>query len=684
MSITDSKKIIPIQTTQYPTVSSVALSNDTHVKLSEMFVAVQKSPTESRKQKNLTEVAIHHETIRSNRVALIVMPEWSTISPPYGIARMAALSKHAGFATKTWDINAVCKKQASPELRPYWSSYEDWKWQEPHYSKILHPMLESMLIPYIDEILSWQPTVLGFSCWYTNDACTMWMIEQFKHRSPDLKIIIGGPNITQMNNNDGVGSDGSRADNPAIDHYVSGEGELLWLQVLENIEHPTEQLPKFLTQSKDARIDLDSMPPADYSDFNISLYDSRGITSEFSRGCIANCVYCNETVFWKYRARQGSRVLEEIEIAYRNQRIQSVTFIDSLLNGNLRELRAFAEGLMERNIRISWSGYSRIDGKMDRDFWALLKQSGASGFAFGVESGSQRVLDLMKKNCRVEWIEQNFNDMAEIDFCNQFATWFTGFPGEELTDVAQTQTLMWRLRNSGMGAQSAGTCGLGHNTPLDLERERFGVRRIGWSHGWATQDLRNTVFHRFVRFKLTNILLEQFRLHGTKRKYQPHCQEPDLKNQYQIESDPANWADLIPWEKDFDYEIIKVDINPLANSLINEIWPLLRVFWLAMGAYRFRVEFDPDRDLKEFGTRRYPKYPDHPESVTKFEFRAVYNFEIDDHGVWNADFDISLQAEPYDDNPSAEHHGEGRLLNFDFKWVHTDTWSRPMVVLDNK
>ena len=164
----------------------------------------------------------------------------------------------------------------------------------------------------------------------------MWMIEQFKHRSPDLKIIIGGPNITQMNNNSIVSSDGSRPDNPAIDHYVSGEGEMLWLQVLENIENPTEQLPKFLVQSKDARIDLDSMPPADYSDFDISLYDSRGITSEFSRGCIANCVYCQETVFWKYRARQGSRVLEEIEIAYRNQGIQSVTFIDSLLNARFK------------------------------------------------------------------------------------------------------------------------------------------------------------------------------------------------------------------------------------------------------------------------------------------------------------------------------------------------------------
>jgi hypothetical protein len=107
--------------------SPVVVGDDSHAKLSEMFVAIQKSPTESRKQKNLTEVEIHQETIRSNRVALIVMPEWSTISPPYGIARMAALSKHAGFATKTWDINAKCKKQASAELLPYWSSYEDWE-----------------------------------------------------------------------------------------------------------------------------------------------------------------------------------------------------------------------------------------------------------------------------------------------------------------------------------------------------------------------------------------------------------------------------------------------------------------------------------------------------------------------------------------------------------------------------
>jgi len=641
------RRIIPIQTTQTPDVRPV-IDVDPHVKLSEMFL-VAPAPPEVRKQKNLTEVHTTYDITRKNRVALIVAPEWTPTSPPYGIARMTALSRASGFATRTWDINIMTMHEAN--CREYWSAYEDWKWQNPHYSEHVHPRIEPVLLKYMAQVCEWAPTVIGFGTWYTNDSCTVWMAREFRKRIPGVIIIFGGANATQM----------KITDTSVADHIVSGEGELLFVKILENLENPTEQLPHILTQSKDQRVDLDSMPPADYSDLNVKLYDNQGITSEFSRGCIANCVYCNETIFWKFRARQNHRVLDEIEIVYRQQGIRSVQFIDSLLNGNLKELRAFAEGLIERKIRVGWGGYCRVDGKMDRDFWALLKKSGATGFAFGVESGSQKVLDLMKKNCRVEWIEQNFHDLAEIDMCNQFATWFTGFPGEELTDVAQTMTLMWRLRNSGMGAQSSGTCGLGHNTPLDLERERFGVATKDWSWGWATQDMRNTVFHRFMRFKFTNILLEQFRLHGTVRRYTQHHQYPDLKNQYRIEYDPNNWADKIPWEKDFDYEIIKEDINPVANTLINEPWPLLRVFWLAMGPYKFHVEFEPEQDLREFGYSRYPRGGEH-------RFWGTYNFEIDAGGCWTANFDARLEADAYNDQPTNFHH----------VYNGSGTWDRPL------
>lgn len=644
-----SGKVIPIQTVQAPNPEPQNVTVDTHVAFAEMHMA-NRPRIESRKQKNLTEVVQATDTGRRNRVALVVAPEWTQLAPPYGIARMSALSKHGGWPTKVWDINILAKHEAGvPEL---WTAYDDWKWTEPNYSQNVHPVIEPTLRRYMQEIIDWAPTVIGFSSWYTNDTCTMWMAQEFRKLIPGVKIIIGGPNATQL-----------KISKPEVaDHVVSGEGELWFVRILENLENPTEEIPHICIQTKDQRVDLDSMPPADYSDINISLYDSKGISCEFSRGCIANCVYCNETIFWKFRARQASRVLEEIEIVYRQQGIHSVWFIDSLLNGNLRELEAFAQGLLEKKINVSWTGYSRIDGKMDKNFWAMLKHSGASGFAFGVESGSQKVLDLMKKNCKVEWIEQNFNDLHSIGMNNNFATWFTGFPGEELTDVAQTLTMIWRLRISGMGGQSSGTCGLGHGTPLDLEREKFGVvpQHQDWCNGWVTTDGKNTGFNRFLRWKITNVLLEQFRLHRAPDYLQPVIQYPTLKNHYTIDYDPENWLDPIPWEKEFDYYIIKDDINPIANHLVNEIWPFLRVFWLAMGAYKFHIEFDPDRDLEEFGYMRYPRGGEH-------RFWARYDFEISANGVWSADFDIRMQADPW----------QGENVDFHLEWKHTGHWDRP-------
>ena len=644
------KRIIPIQTVQAPDPQPQNLGQDPHVVLAEMYMAENRPRLESRKQKNLTEVVQQTEATRQNRVALVVAPEWTQLAPPYGIARMSALSKHGGWSTRVWDINILAKHEAGvPEL---WTAYEDWKWTEPNYSKNIHGLIEPTLRKYMAEIIEWAPTVIGFSTWYTNDTCTMWMAQEFKRLIPGVTIIIGGANATQL-----------KITNPDVaDYIVSGEGELWFVRILEHLETPTEEIPHICIQSKDQKIDLDSMPPADYSDMDISLYDSQGISCEFSRGCTSNCVYCNETVFWKYRSRQASRVLEEIEIVYKQQDAKSVSFIDSLLNGNLRELESFALGLIDKKIKIGWNGYARIDGRMDRDFWGLLANAGASGFAFGVESGSQRVLDLMKKNCKVEWIEQNFQDLAAIGLKNNFATWFTGFPGEELTDVAQTMTMIWRLRISGMGGLSSGSCGLGHNTPLELERERFGVlpQSQDWCYGWATADGKNTGFTRFIRWKTTNILIEQFRLHNTPDWLQPVKQYPTLENHYSIDYDPANWVDPIPWEKGFDYYIIKDDINPIANHLVNEIWPFLRVTWLAMGAYRFHLEFDPELDLEEFGYLRYPRGGDH-------KLWARYDFEIDADGAWSADFDIRMQGEPW----------QGAPTDFHLEWKQSGQWDRP-------
>ena len=151
-------------------------------------------------------------------------------------------------------------------------------------------------------------------------------------------------------------------------------------------------------QPKTVRLDLDSLPFPDYSDFDFSEYQMpNGASSELSRGCVAKCVFCTEVHFWKYRGRMAGSILNEIEYQYRTHGIDFVWFIDSLVNGNLKELRAFALGVVERGLKIRWQGYARCDGRMDLEYFKDLKDSGCHQLNYGVESGSQRVLDDMKK-----------------------------------------------------------------------------------------------------------------------------------------------------------------------------------------------------------------------------------------------------------------------------------------------
>ena len=82
--------------------------------------------------------------------------------------------------------------------------------------------------------------------------------------------------------------------------------------------------------------------------------------------------------------------------------------------------------------------------------------------------------------------------------------------------------------------------------------------------------------------------------------------------------------------ENFDYNIIKANINPFADSLINEIWVLLRMLWRARGGYKITILFDEELDMAEYGDRNAGPY------------WAKHDFEIDDQGLWSADFSFKF------------------------------------------
>ena len=314
---------------------------------------------------------------------------------------------------------------------------------------------------------------------------------------------------------------------------------------------------------------------------------------------------------------------------YHNYGIDVIWFLDSLVNGNLNELRAFAKGVVARGIKIHWTGYARCDGRMDLDYFKDLADSGCLSLSYGIESGSNKVLLAMDKGVTVEEIEQNLRDGTTVGI-EAFTNWIVGFPAEEHQDFYETLTLIWRNRNNNI-TDIAG--GHGFTIPPDTivgqASEQYGIIKAYYLNNWIKEDFTNSKLHRLVRVKTFNILL-----HYLVTKLDMGCSgmRPTIETFYKL-----NVKNNTPLEMEFesfDFNIINTG-NKFADSLMNEIWPLLRLFWKAQGAYDIEITFDPAQDLNEFSDRLAGNYT------------ASYKFSIDENGKWNADFNCVYKQ---DDN----------------------------------
>lgn len=635
-----------------------ALTNDTSVVQSDCphthMLGIVQSLSRGRPQKNLSSVIIH-PTTRKKRVAMIMTPFWSVDIAPYNIARLTALAKASGFAACAYDLNVMCYADLGETL---WSPYTDWKWEkeEPYWREV-HPVIEPLLLKYIDQIVDFAPDIIGFSLYYTNNNCAAWVVERLRERLPNAVFLAGGSQAIQEKV--------KRAE--LWDHIVVGEGELIFLDLLEKIEAGEPIHDKILRHPKGERIDLDSMPWPDYSDLPLDLYRmGTSVGSEISRGCVAKCQFCSETTFWRYRGRLATNIVDEIHYQYQTFGVRTIWFIDSLVNGNLKELRAFAKGVVERGMTdLSWVGYCRNDERMDLEYFQDLKASGCDMLNFGIESGSQKVLDLMKKNVKTAAVEQNLLDLTTVGI-KAYTNWFVGFPGEEAKDFADTMALMWRTRRTNILGYAVQTCNVLPDTPLAQERDKFGISPGHFGALWTTSDYTNTAAHRLVRLKSLNVLMNHMRRHEHDLALPKRIERPKIEEQYTLAYAPGNIRKLIPYEPDFDYHIIKTNINPVADTLVNEIWPLLRILWLAFGQYELDLRFDHNEDLLEFGPVRV-----FHEGAT---FNARYKFKINHRGDWQANFFIDLNALGPNDHPDAH----GFHYGFRLAWEKESNWSRPL------
>jgi len=249
-----------------------------------------------------------------------------------------------------------------------------------------------------------------------------------------------------------------------VDFVVKGEGEETLIELLSVLnEHNRLELVKGILFKRGGEIienagrelieDLDKLPfPLRRLFKNTSYTYPDSLYAETapmitSRGCPGRCTYCNaQSIFGRsFRARSAKNVVDEIELLQNDFKIREVHIWDDNFVTKKERVFEIRDEIKRRNIRIKFAFPNGIRADfLNRDILLCLKDMGTYSIAVGVESGSQKVLNMAKKGIALNRIIEAFSMAKEIKL-ETWAFFMFGLPGEDLQTAQQTIEFAKRL-----------------------------------------------------------------------------------------------------------------------------------------------------------------------------------------------------------------------------------------------
>lgn len=191
--------------------------------------------------------------------------------------------------------------------------------------------------------------------------------------------------------------------------------------------------------------DLDKTPVADFTDFPWDRYPVRIVPLMTGRGCQWDkCLFCSDVISTSgrtFRTRSVENVLQEMQEQARRHETTNFLFLDLKLNSWPDMMRGIARGIGRHVPGAEWVGTVHVDERIDNglsyaDLMAAT-DGGMRRISFGLESGSQRLLDAMRKGSSVARNAAFIRD-AHAAGLSIRCTMFKGFPGETASDMQAT------------------------------------------------------------------------------------------------------------------------------------------------------------------------------------------------------------------------------------------------------
>ena len=267
---------------------------------------------------------------------------------------------------------------------------------------------------------------------------------------PDLKIVAGGPHVTFM-------SEETLRETP-IDFCCLGEAEESLHELIQHLEDGSKDFSgieglayktpegEIIKNSERVRIkDLDELPfPAIHLLPPLEIYKpyllhhkrTPLMTVATSRGCPYKCVFCETPSGKIVRAHSPEYVVDYMKFLNKQFGVREVTFLDDTFTLNEKRVFKICDLINKSDLDITWYGTAHANVR-DMDMFKAMKSAGCWIVALGVESGNQKVIDLMQKGTTKENMKATSQGILDANL--KLKTFFVlGNPGDTEETINET------------------------------------------------------------------------------------------------------------------------------------------------------------------------------------------------------------------------------------------------------
>ncbi len=258
-------------------------------------------------------------------------------------------------------------------------------------------------------------------------------------------------------------------DEPAVDITVQGQGEETFRELVNylSIGADLSTVTGITYRTKEGHIsqnparsllDMNLIPKVDYSLLDAELYFKAKGRRQFdyisSTGCHFRCTFCADPYVFgrKWTAVEAERMGVELEGWKKRFQFTDINFQDETFFTKRDRVMAIAEEFIQRDLKVTWAGTMRADQgfRLSDSEFIRIKESGLRRVLVGVESGSQEMMDWLKKDIKIEQVwhvaEQCRRLGIEVIF-----PFIVGFPGETDKSVDASLDMARRLRGMSPG-----------------------------------------------------------------------------------------------------------------------------------------------------------------------------------------------------------------------------------------